>query len=310
MTACSEAIQSASTFLSASVATETGLSVVQLLHNAIPPSAKAAKPGSTRTSEVVTYSLLLLRATHAAVLAEKRQLGVKGWRQVNALIEVIVILGLYRSLTPGVGVPESRRIKSILLIKERQPEMLSEDERVLLLESIISEFTEIVEQGGEIGQNLQRRHLIAILSGLTELSFNPSIPIHQRNIWKVKYENFVSKYLPLTYCANFLSFSELGSSLFYCYDTSSYSHLGSRTTYAETFFNTTAGGRTRRTTNCPVSSPQIQRSYNHTTRSYRQSRRKYSILEHTGSKHFVACEILIIDLHSTSCYAGHRSIGR
>lgn len=203
MNAFSEAIQAASAFLSASVSTETGHTVVQLLHNAIPESAIAAKPNSTQRSKVVLYSLSLLREIYTAALTEKRQLGVKDSRQINALIEVILILGLYKSLTPGVGVPETRRIKSILLIEDRQQEILPEGERMSLLDSIISQFTAIIEAGGELGQNLQRRHLIDILSGLIELSFNPSIPTPQHHLWKVKYENFVSTYFTFICCANF-----------------------------------------------------------------------------------------------------------
>ena len=146
MTTLREAIQATTAFLSASIATETGLPLVQRLHNTIPLSWTPPKPSLSQQSQVILYSLHLLKATHTAVEAKDGQLGIRDLRQANALVEIILVLGLYKVLSPGVGVPQSRQNKSILLEREGQNNGFSEEERQFLLQSIVSDVKGIVEK--------------------------------------------------------------------------------------------------------------------------------------------------------------------
>lgn len=186
--------EATSTFLSASIATETGLPLIQRLYNAIPSSWTPPRPSLTQQLNVILYSLSLLKTIHTAVIVENSQLGIKDWRQVNALIEIILVLGLYKILSPGVGIPESRRIKSVLLANEGRRDELSVEERQYVIGFIVSSLKGIVEDGGEVGETLQRKYLVDILSGMTELAFNRSYPESERLPWKTQYESFLSKY--------------------------------------------------------------------------------------------------------------------
>src|SRR5579864_4135288 len=120
MTTLREAIQSITTFLSGAIATEKGLPLVQRLHDTIPPSWTPPKASLTQQTQVLLYSVFLLKEVHNTVGSVDGQLGIKDWRQFNALVEIILALGLYKALSPGVGVPESGRSKSILLEHEGQ----------------------------------------------------------------------------------------------------------------------------------------------------------------------------------------------
>ena len=190
MTPVQEAIQTAGRFLSASVATETGLPLVQRLHGAIPSLWTPRHLVDTEQAQVILYSLDLLNTIH---VARGAQLGIKGWRQVNALVEIIIVLGLYKCLSIGVGIPESKRTKSILLEREGLRGLFPDGERRIVLESIVSQFRTIMEQGGEVGESMQRKHRTDLVSGLAELSFNPSFSPEDRTSWKTQYESFLSQ---------------------------------------------------------------------------------------------------------------------
>lgn len=188
-----QVLQTTTSFLSASIATETGLPLVQRLNNAIPPSWTRPRANLSHLADVIAYSLHLLQTVNMAVLADNTELGIKDWRQINALVEIVLVLGLYNSLTVGVGVPENRRVRSILLEHEGRSVEFSQSERMFLIENITSSLEAICTGGGQLGQMLQRKNTVDILSGLMEMSFNPSICVSQRDHWTTQYEAFVSK---------------------------------------------------------------------------------------------------------------------
>src|SRR5271169_2488853 len=158
-----ETLQATSTFLSASIATETSLPLVQRLHNTIPSSWTPSKDRLSLQAQVVLYSLDLLKKISEAAITENGQLGTKDWRHVNAVVEIILVLGLYKILSLGVGIPASRRIKSVMLATEELRDGISADERRFLLQSTVLIMKEIVERG-ELGETLQRKLVVDILS--------------------------------------------------------------------------------------------------------------------------------------------------
>ena len=189
-----EAIQAVSTFLSASVNTESGTPLVQRLYEAIPSTWTSPNASLTEQTTIILYCLDLLREVHSAGLAENWQLGIKGWRQVNALIEIIVVLGLYKALAPGIGVPEARRVKSILLTREGQQDALPAAEKALLLQATVSQWRTVLEAGGDIGESLRRKRLVDLVSGMADLAFNPAFPPEQRITAESDFDTFVSRY--------------------------------------------------------------------------------------------------------------------
>jgi hypothetical protein len=189
-----EAIQTTSTFLSASVETESGLPLIERLHQKISSSWTPPPAAVSRQAQVILYAVDLLKAISIAVRNEQSQLGIKDWRQVNALTEIILVLGLYKALTPGVGIPESRRVKSVLLGSETQREVLSLEERELLLQSIILELKETIEAKGEFGDTFRRKYLTDLISGMLNLAFDPTFPEAGRSKWKPVYEDLLSRY--------------------------------------------------------------------------------------------------------------------
>ena len=187
------AIQTISTFLSASINTETGLPLVERLHNGIPPTWTPPEPNLKPQTEVTLYSLELLRTVHGAVREEKWELGIKDWRQVNALVEIIIVLGVYKSLPPGVGLPESRRIQSVMLAKEGQRDDLPLNERKLILETFVVQMKTIIQEGGDVGENFRRRFNVDILTAMVDLAFNPASSEAERNSWKAQYNQHLSR---------------------------------------------------------------------------------------------------------------------
>ena len=198
-----EAIQAVSTFLSVSVNTESGLPLIQRLHEAIPPTWTPPDETLRQQTIVILYCLYLLKQVHSSARAENWQLGIKDWRQVNALIEIIVVLGLYKSFALGVGVPESRRVKSILLAREGRQDAMSAAEKGLLLHAMVSDLRAVLEEGGEIAEMLRKKHLVDIVSGMADLAFNPAYPSEERIPSGSDYDTFMSKYLPpILSCVN------------------------------------------------------------------------------------------------------------
>src|ERR1700743_2989047 len=98
MTTIRKALEATSAFLSASVETDTGLSLISRLHGSIPPSSM---PSSTsELVQVIMYGAHILKGIDDVVVSENAQLGIKDWRLVNALVEIILVLGLYKAWTP------------------------------------------------------------------------------------------------------------------------------------------------------------------------------------------------------------------
>jgi len=129
---------------------------------------------------------------HRASKQENNQLGVKDWRQLNALIDIIIALGLYKVQPLGLGPPEYVKQKSILLAHEAQKAQYCQHERKPLEEKITATFKSIIDQGGEIGETLQRKHFIDVLSGIIDLAFNPEYPQQERIVWKSQYDDIIT----------------------------------------------------------------------------------------------------------------------
>jgi len=192
MTTLRDAIGNASSFLAVSADTASGMSLVRRLSDRIPQTWDASYDSNSAPFRVVSYCLDLLETIHRASRQENNQLGVKDWRQLNALIEIIIALGLYEVQPPGVGPPENVRKKSILLAQEARNARYPQYERKPLEERITATFKSIIDQGGEIGETLQRKHFVDVLSGIIDLAFNPEYPQQERIVWKSQYDETIT----------------------------------------------------------------------------------------------------------------------
>jgi hypothetical protein len=199
MTTLGDAIRNVSSFLAVSADTSSRPSLLRRLSDQIPETWPSPNESTSREFRVVCYSLDLLETLHRATKGKNGQLGVKDWRLVNALVDLIIVLGLYRVLSPGVGPPESLRKKSLLLAKDAQNIRYPVEERKPLEQRIISMLISIIDDGGEIGDSLQRKNFVDILGGILDLAYNPEYPQPDRARWKSQYEQIVaSKYVSIT----------------------------------------------------------------------------------------------------------------
>jgi len=192
MTTLRDAIGNASSFLAASVDTASGTSLVRRLSDRIPQTWGSSQDSNSPPFRVVSYCLDLLETIHRASTLENDQLGVKDWRHLNALIDIVIALGLYKVLPLGVGPSETVRKQSVLLAREAQNARYSQHERKRLEEKITATLKSIIDQGGKVGDTLQRKHFIDILSGIIDLAFNPEYPQLERTVWKTQYDEIIA----------------------------------------------------------------------------------------------------------------------
>jgi hypothetical protein len=196
MTQHQEAVQDIAAFLSPSLATIKDEILLKQLYDAIPPSwADNNRLSLSDDAQVVLYSVDLLKRLHRTCNEDGNQLGIKDWKYVNSIVDIVLVVGLYPTLSPGVGLPANSRIKSPLLQRKETEGSIPENERTRVLELIILSLKVIMEEGGEVGESLQRRHLPDILGGFMELSFNPSRSNVHRTSWEIRYDSFLSRYV-------------------------------------------------------------------------------------------------------------------
>ena len=122
---------------------------------------------------------------------------------INGLLDLISIEGIYPFLSPGVGVPIERRVKSVLqnaVVKESpQSESRSENLDKELLTEIIDSLYEISEaKGSGLNSALQTRTLVDLISGAGELAFADPIQDEQRSKTYVRiFNNILDGYVSL-----------------------------------------------------------------------------------------------------------------
>ena len=190
-----EAISQASIFLKASIPQTPGPRLIQRLQAVLPPSWSSPLPTLDSVSQIIVYPTTLLKTIAQQVNSEHLELGAKDWIQINALGDFIVILGIYKLLSVGVGVSEEKRGGGKILTREARDVEIPVAERRGLLQFIIGTLKEILDQGGVVAENFRRRYLVHYLSGICELAFNPSYPAKVSEPFKLEYTNLLSMYI-------------------------------------------------------------------------------------------------------------------
>ena len=95
------------------------------------------------------------------------------------LLDLISLEGIYPSLSPGVGIPIERRVKSVLqngVITRPSPSSDGpERQGQSLLVEICLALDNILEDGDGLASIIQERTLVDLIAGFGELAFSPLI---------------------------------------------------------------------------------------------------------------------------------------
>ncbi|KAL8639522.1 MAG: hypothetical protein Q9228_003450 [Teloschistes exilis] len=170
-----------------------GKSIIQLLSSTLPtpPPASNSDNDWFQREVVIKKALDLLehiyqacRSTNADVNHIDLVITPKNQKTIAALIDLIVIEGIYPCLTPGVGVPIERRLKSALKgdfvtthITEDQGDRASHDQ---LLDMIVSRmYTMAVSQSG-LAPSIQERAYVDLMAAASQLAFGPECNLENK----------------------------------------------------------------------------------------------------------------------------------
>lgn len=163
-----------------------GKSIIQLLSSTLrtPPPPSDSNDDWFQREVVIKKALELLehiyqtcRSANANVNHIDLVTTPKNQKIISALIDLIVIEGIYPCLNPGVGVPIERRLKSALKgdfvtthITEDQGDRASHDQ---LLDTIVSRmYTMAVSQSG-LASSIQERAYVDLIAAASQLAFGP-----------------------------------------------------------------------------------------------------------------------------------------
>lgn len=123
-------------------------------------------------------------------------------RVVDGLLDLISLEGIYPCLSPNVGIPIERRVRSVLQGGVvTQPVMEAQRGGDLLAEIIDGLYPVVKEGSNGLGLALRERTLVDVVAGAGQLAFDPSKSAGQIQkrygiVFKVLLEQYVA---PLRY---------------------------------------------------------------------------------------------------------------
>lgn len=105
-------------------------------------------------------------------------------RMLHALLDLISLEGIYPSLSSGVGIPLQQRVISVLpagvIAKQAQEPGSSSPHNEALLRGILEVLSTILfDKRQSIQPVIRGRILSDIISGLSDLAFNPNVQASQ-----------------------------------------------------------------------------------------------------------------------------------
>ncbi|KAI5847292.1 hypothetical protein DFP73DRAFT_623025 [Morchella snyderi] len=144
-----------------------------------PPSSPSPDPPQAVARKVLTHALHLLHTISAtptpATTATTALENATDNRTLNALLDLLVLEGVYPSLSPGVGIPLSRRARNFVIPaapRGRGKVAEVEDRRdVALLGGVVGGLLEALVGGGAAARAVRERCLVDVLAGCGELAF-------------------------------------------------------------------------------------------------------------------------------------------
>ncbi|KAL8857496.1 MAG: hypothetical protein Q9178_005990 [Gyalolechia marmorata] len=151
------------------------------------------QPGSPPTNDsrqyphqrrtVINKALHLLSSLHDASRKDSPRLeqpaaGSKSQKLIDTLIDLVVLEGIYPCLSPGVGVPMERRVKSALKgdlvtrpLSQPNPENLQDRE---LIATIVDRLYPIVLSRQGLASSVEARMLVDLIAAVAEAAFSPN----------------------------------------------------------------------------------------------------------------------------------------
>lgn len=154
---------------------------------------------------IIQRALVLLLDTHRAVkedalAASELTKDLSKRKTVDGLLDLISLEGIYPSLSPGVGIPIERRVKSVLRngIVTRPstsgygPQIQSQS----LLAEICQALDEILKDGVGLAFLAQQRILVDLIAGFGELGHSDSIEsMSSRNTFSCRLRELLDRYV-------------------------------------------------------------------------------------------------------------------
>ncbi|KAA6406754.1 MAG: hypothetical protein FRX48_09477 [Lasallia pustulata] len=161
-------------------------SIIDSLSDAI------AAPGdgdTTPRTAVIRRALALWLDLHRALLSSpdsssfsKTLQSPSSRRLVDGLLDLISLEGIYPCLSPGVGIPIERRVKSVLRGGFVAKPVAKESGDQIILAEIVDSLHPIVKEGSKgLGLALRERTLVDVIAGAGQLAFDPSEAAQQRH---------------------------------------------------------------------------------------------------------------------------------
>ena len=135
---------------------------------------------------VITKALSILLNIHDALCHESSSsassdvLGdLKSRRIIDGLLDLVSLEGIYPSLSPGIGVPIERRVKSVLQGGVVTRSSSAKDDLDAKDKELLIKITDRLNQVAAVkavglGPALHERSFVDLVAGLGELAYNPS----------------------------------------------------------------------------------------------------------------------------------------
>ena len=168
-----------------SIVKAKGKSIIEILDQS--ESSNQDQESSAR-SRVISEALAVLLNIHHALCQEPGTpmssshllRDSKSRRIVDGLLDLVSLEGIYPNLSPGVGIPIERRVKSVLQGGAMTRKSCTDDSQVAegigLLIKITESLNQIAANQEAVGlrQALYERTLVDLVASLGELAYNPS----------------------------------------------------------------------------------------------------------------------------------------
>ncbi|KAL8782337.1 MAG: hypothetical protein Q9213_005458 [Squamulea squamosa] len=135
--------------------------------------------------KVINQALTLIGNLHDELCLGKNSVTYqRDQRVTDALLDLVVLEGIYPSLSPGVGVPMERRVKSALkggLITRKLDQTQSgQAQDQALLAAIIDTLNPIFVSRKGLASNIEARSLVDMIGAMGELAFSPAFATESR----------------------------------------------------------------------------------------------------------------------------------
>ena len=185
-----------------------GQSLIDRLITQLPKQTESGIPG--KRAIVVRAAVTHLWAIHVALIeacdtCDVKQIlyNSKNQRVVDGLLDLISLEGIYPALSPGVGIPIERRVKSVLQagVAARHAEELgpNEDVNLDLLKEVVDGLSRIVLDGDKaVNPVIRERNLVDVISGCGELAYGNSCgDTNQSNGYKAVLDRLLDEYVKI-----------------------------------------------------------------------------------------------------------------